>query len=275
MKVDSAAVAILVALSVSFVSVDAVLATNGDSPGPGADLTDCGSALHVGPQYCEQYLTRTETPVSIADTREAREMEDRVDAYLANFGKPPREAVRALLDPSDHNIRELLRMQQEKLALVAYVAARMTALQTSEGRPLNLAQTDPSAFLQMHISLVQRPRDPDARAALHALRDLARQVPALQAGVTIVGHFESAQLRGEITGIDTPLSVAVATPDSVAADQLPFLRIDDLRNQRVLVLDARTLTSADQLRETIVALRANAAQGTAQRVPGPADQGAP
>jgi hypothetical protein len=94
----------------------------------GATAPDCRSALHVGPVQCAGDPTRT-------DSERAAALERAVDAYLANFGKPPREAVRALLDPSDRNIELWAQEQRRTLAIAAFAAARLTAIQQDSAGP--------------------------------------------------------------------------------------------------------------------------------------------
>jgi hypothetical protein len=55
-------------------------------------------------------------------------MDAAIDAYLAAYGKPPRAAVRALLDPSDENVAALLAEQSRQELRAARVAARLTRL---------------------------------------------------------------------------------------------------------------------------------------------------
>ena len=103
---------------------------------PGPRITDCRSALRPG-------WTRCVTPAQQAQAVvHKRRIDAEISAFLGDYGKPPREAVRALLDPTDDNIRAWIRAQQRTLAVAAYVARRMTALQqenpadgTAPGRP--------------------------------------------------------------------------------------------------------------------------------------------
>ncbi len=89
----------------------------------GPRITDCRSALRPG-------WTRCATPAQQAwAVMRQHRIDERISAFLADYGKPPRYAVRALLDPTDDNIRAWIRAQQKTLAAAAYVARRMTALQ--------------------------------------------------------------------------------------------------------------------------------------------------
>ena len=99
---------------------------------PGAHASDCASALRIGIVSCRA----TRNGAARADPTEAR-----VEAFLQQYGKPPREAVRALLDPTDENIAAWLRVQRRTVSIAAYVAGRMTELQghLDRGGPLPVA----------------------------------------------------------------------------------------------------------------------------------------
>ena len=224
----------------------------------GAIVGGCLSALLVGPRTCDAAEDLATGPPGKAVGNRNQDLESRIDEYLANYGKPSRVAVRALLEPSDTNIQDLVRANQEKLAVAAYVAERMTELQgrytSSAPRPLS----DSSAFRQMRLTLYEHSRDLAATQAMQVLRDISLEEPTLQAGVAVVGKFAGSEMRSEIGRIDPPLAVSFVAPDWISADRLPFIRIEDLRNRRVLELDASELTSVDQLRRHIVALRDDA-----------------
>lgn len=94
---------------------------------PGPRIVDCHSALRPGWTRC---ATLAQQAQAVA---RKQGLDANVAAFLANYGKPPQEAVRALLDPTDDNIRAWIRTQEKTLAVAAYVAQRMTALQ--QGSP--------------------------------------------------------------------------------------------------------------------------------------------
>ena len=121
----------------------------------------------------------------------------------------------------------------------------------------------------MRATVVTTPGDPQAERATRALRQLALQIPTLQAAVALVGRFSTAQLRAQIARVEPPLLATVALPETVEGSDLPLLRIDDLRNHRSIGVDARNLTR-DSLAQLILALRRNSA---AASLPGPAPQG--
>ena len=238
-----------------------------DSLQAGARLADCASALRIGPVHCAPFgggdVPATAAPeTAFALPAADGAFEAQVDNYLQQYGKPPREAVRALLDPSDANIEHYLLKQQQMLAVVAYVAERMNRLQSTLAPAAahggaDSAQDLPS-FMQMRLTLVMHPDDPRAEAALQALRELALQQAALQAGVQWVQAPEATELRAAIARVPVPLVVYAPAAARDDEPEAPFVRIEDLRNGRCAYLDAQGLVR-DRLRETVLALRRIAA----------------
>jgi hypothetical protein len=119
---------------------------------PGAPPGDCRSALRVGIVACQ--ATDAAAAQSGPAPAAARAVsEAQVDAFLQQWGKPPREAVRALLDPSDENILAWIGSQRSTLSVARYVATRMTELQartddhraTAAAPAVNPAATGPAA----------------------------------------------------------------------------------------------------------------------------------
>jgi hypothetical protein len=229
----------------------------------GPNLDDCRSALRLGPIQCAESIA-SDSPVgtaSVAAWRPAaahEDLEHRVDAFLSDYGKPPREAIRALLEPTDDHVRALLQKQQETIALASYLASRMTALRALEPRPAVVDfRSDPgnsTAVLGMRVTLFEHPQDPEAAQAQGALEAFAAAYPALRAGVALVGTFSARDLRREISLVRPPLAVATIRPDQCDAQALPFVLIEDARNGRAVQVPASDLTASD-LRARILALR--------------------
>ena len=255
------------------IAAEAVLATApllAQSPVPyalgvGAQYNECQSALQVGPQDCNDSARSTSNHAArvVAEQREASfrpQMETRIDEFLASFGKPPREAVRALLDPSDDNIRAYLAQQDKTLALASYVAARMTALKQDENPSRlrdNLSRDEPG-FSRMRLSLHQTARDRSTQETLRVLAELVRSMPSLQAGVVLAKPVDASQLKDVLDRIDPALSVLPAPVAAVDTSRLPFLRIEDLQSGAVYDVDARDL-GIDQIREAVLAVRKSGA----------------
>jgi len=203
---------------------------------PGAQMNDCRSALRPGPTNCGELPANPAGSSTAKDPGSALlaappgtvpEIEAQIDAALAGYGKPPREAIRALLDPSESNIRALLRKQEETLAVAAFVAARMTQMQTEVAGPrapkAALPPPDLPSLMQMSVTLLQAADDPEALAAYDALLALAREVPSLRAQVALVGTLAPQELRARIARIPAPLGALALRPDQCAAEALPYL----------------------------------------------------
>lgn len=107
----------------------------------GPEVSDCASALRAGPTSCQDPERRPgehppPSPAASGNPPGARlahggELEERVDRYLADYGKPPREAIRALLDPSEANVRAWLMHEVETLARARQLAARFARMRAT------------------------------------------------------------------------------------------------------------------------------------------------
>ena len=90
-----------------------------------------GARAAAPPARVDQ-ATAPSPSASAAGSSPSSSMEAAIDEYLASFGKPPRAAVRALLDPSDENVAALLAEQRRQESRAAQVAARLTRLRQHE-----------------------------------------------------------------------------------------------------------------------------------------------
>jgi hypothetical protein len=225
----------------------------------GADSSDCRSAMRLGPIRCDSLVEfrsvageRGSLQDKVRGSDAATEVQ--IDAFLSNYGKPPREAVRALLDPSDSNVRALLRKQEETLAVATFLASRLSELRRKARTGANFGNRDSLAttveLARMRVRLFEKPGDPEAAIALKSLQSLAAASPALLAEVDLVAGSDAVGLAQEISKVPAPLQAAGIAPDDCVADELPFVRIEDLRSGRIAELDARD-ASADRLQAAI------------------------
>jgi hypothetical protein len=255
------------ALSICLAAIAFAPAARGADLALGPDLSDCRSALRPGPSNCSAAPDFALGALLHADFRASanREpLEAKVDDFLANYGKPPREAVRALLDPTDDHIQAMLQQHENTLAVAAYVAERMTALQ-ARGSGIEAGHAGRSygllpAFMQMRATLVAKPADPVAAEAMKAMRAVANESPSLQIELDLVGYVGMPDLRAELARTPASCTVRLLDPADIDAADLPYVRIDDLRERRSRTLDAR-IVSAQQLRLAIIALRESPANG--------------
>jgi hypothetical protein len=243
---------------------------------PGALPADCRSALRIGLVSCSQPalndLTDSATPghvvpppvdlMPIIDFSRPRSVsEAQVNEYLAQFGKPPREAVRALLDPTDANIAAWIRKQRQVLSIASYVATRMTEMQmqldtdSSVGSPL--PPSGLSAMIQMRATLYLNASDAPSRQAVRALQQLVARHPSVDGRLAQVGPPADPHLSSWLATLDTVLPVSILAPDAIDSMPFPSLLIEDLRYGQSRLLRTEAIT-AQRIEDQIIALRAGA-----------------
>lgn len=228
---------------------------------PGALLGDCRSALRVGVVTCGDRIGDFDNAQSVSEAQ--------VTEFLAEYGKPPREAVRALLDPSDNNIAAWIRKQRQVTSIASYVAKRMTEMQSQ----LKAGLLDPAipasqlpAMVQMRATLFLNAESASSQRVADALHQVVGRYPSLDARIVQVGPQTERQPLNWLVKLDTTLPVSSASLEAVNHLPLPSLLIEDLRYQTTQRLDAANVT-AKQICDQIVALR-SAAQ-TRSRLPAP------
>jgi len=235
--------AFLTGASTSTLTVQAVLA-------PGALPADCRSALRIGIVICGQPALEKDHDQSVSEAQ--------VREYLTNYGKPPREAVRALLEPSDTNIAAWLRKQREVISIASYVAARMTEMQSQiDGDPqslLPLPLSKESALIQMRVTLYLNATRANSRQAIQALQTVVARYPSVDGRLVQVGSPVDPFPSSMATKLDTVLPISVVASDAFDGVAIPTLLIEDLRTGRTRHIDASAITS-QQICDQIVALR--------------------
>ena len=217
---------------------------------PGAAPIDCRSALRIGVVICGE---------GIADSAQARTVsEAQVTEYLAQYGKPPREAIRALLDPSDSNIAAWIRKQRQVISVASYVATRMTEMQSqlradrAASHRMPLSQLP--AMIQMRATLFLDSGNASSLQAAHALQEVVDRYPSLEGRLVQVGPPPDRFLIPWLAKLDSLLPISIATPDSTNGAPVPSLVIEDLRYGTSRRLDANAM-SAKQICDQIIALR--------------------
>lgn len=201
----------------------------------GPDLSDCLSALHPGLRQCEtshpdNFTNKTSAPFD--------PMQARIDDFLSQYGKPPRAAIRALLDPSDDNIRLMILQQQDSLGMATYLAARMTQLQNAFPVQVN-SPVKPDAFgsLLAGKSLVYYTQQNDVNALISNISPLillAQSFPSLSVQIAVVGQVSAEALRQLIRQLPPTLLVRRSGPEWAANTSLPALVLSDAHHQQVI-----------------------------------------
>src|SRR6267154_2798024 len=162
---------------------------------PGAMLADCRSALRIGVVSCgrldlvvigpegRQPDQTGQPPAQVSDAQESE--------FLAQYGKPPREAVRALLDPSDTNIAAWLIQQRRVVAVASYVANRITHMQKQLDADPQWHTPTPlpelAAMIQMRATLYLKPGDAHSLDAAKALQRVVARYPSVDGQLVQVG----------------------------------------------------------------------------------------
>lgn len=251
-------------------------AAHADTLSPGSDAPACNNVVIPGP------MTRC-VPMAVAPASEhptqanesgdasgasvpdapapgsAGASEAAIDAYLANFGKPPRTAVRALLDPSEENIAALAAEQRKRRIVADYVALRLIRMQAAErlhaSKPALDAHTVLPLFAGVQVSAYVTPDCRGCAAAVESLHHLVQMYPVTDARLVVVAR----QARGALDLLlraGASLPVVSLSPQAAAArglQRFPLVEIIDNRSgERRRILGA---PEAAALREMVIALR--------------------
>lgn len=237
-----------------FASAQPVGLADAPGPTPGANC----SSFAVGP--CAPRTVRptaasskppAESPASPAraaepapNTRDRDAGEPEVDSFIANHGKPSREAARAMLEPTDENIAAMMRRLQRDQAIAAYVGQRMTELQQSDPTlataPTSAVPVDLPSFTSVRLVLVTQPDCNRCDRAAQALQRLVSIYPTLDARIVVAGVREPRQIVHEMarTGVTLPTSPADDALLQRIRRSPPYLLVADVRRQREgLVVD--------------------------------------
>jgi hypothetical protein len=256
-------------------------ATWADTLRPGSDAEPCENMLDPGPmQRCRAprpmmpaptVATPTQNKPVAAPSRPASAEEQLsheplviggvsetdIDAYLAAYGKPPREAVRALLNPTDENILAMHHAQQRQLVTGVYVAERAAALQQAAMRNTSTRElyTVLPHFLGMQLTLYVAPRCEACTHAVASLKQVLDTFPHARARLRVLAQRDD-EVIAALQAWQVPIAaqrLTLAQAATLALFQLPTLDIVDTRSsRRQRLLGDFTL---QKVRETVLALR--------------------
>ena len=182
-----------------------------------------------------------------------------IDKFLANHGKPPRAAVRALLNPTDENIRAMSAEQTRQIVNAIYVAERQAAINRESKTPTNLAPREIYTvlphFLGMRLTLYVVPNCAACETAIGDFKRLLEEYPVVQARVVVITDRDDDVValiqQWKLVAAAERLTIGQAT--QLGLVQVPTLEIYDQRGksqQRI----AGAFTSSG-VRETVLALR--------------------
>ncbi len=252
-----------------------------DSLSPGSDAPPCLNYVEPGPMVrCDAPTTvpsvdpprqeapalpRSETmprPPTAAGVQNAvgGVSEAEVDAFLANYGKPPREAVRALLNPSDENIRALEAKHQRDEVVRSYMAERWTRIKAESGVTGALhgreVYTVLPHFMGMRFTLYVTPDCGSCARAVESIKRLVQSYPVANAQVAVVSEQEERVLPAAL-GWQLALPTVWLTPQEARAHgvtHVPAMDVRDTRTRRMQRLVGK-VPEPNALRDLVVMMR--------------------
>ncbi len=191
-----------------------------------------------------------------------------IDVFLANHGKPSREAVRALLDPTDANIAAMARRIRQDAAVASYVAGRMTSLQEIDPGLVAFNPAFNSEDLPwlagMRVVLHVALGCPPCEAAAVTLQRLVAESPVLDARVVVHGAATPRALTMELGRLGITLPATAATPSSARfARSAPIAVIADTRSGREGVL--AQFGTTQEVRNAVAAFRRQSGEPSARK----------
>lgn len=187
-----------------------------------------------------------------------------VDAYLQNYGKPTREAARAMLDPSDENVAAMARSIRQQTATASYVAGRMTNLQQIDPGLVAINPSFTSEDLPylsgMRVVLHTTVGCPDCDKAVVLLQRLVAESPILDARVVVHGASDAKALLMELGRVGITLPATAATPaQNKFAKYAPVALAADTRyGKEILINEFR---NTQELRTSLANIRKSAMSG--------------
>lgn len=237
----------------------------------------CGSSFYVG--YCSQTpepaketakdsaleTLPKEQPATGAPTSFKHGVrEEDIDVFLQNYGKPTREAARAMLDPTDENIAAMARSVREQSAKASYVANRMTMMQQVDPGLIAINPSFSSEDLPylsgMRVVLHTRAGCQECDRAVVLLQRLVAESPILDARIVVHGVGSAQALLLELGRIGVTLPASAATREQAKfAKHAPIAIAADTRfGKEELVA---TFNTTQELRSTVSAVRKEALKG--------------
>ncbi len=184
--------------------------------------------------------------------------EEEIDTWLANHGKPSREAARAILDPSDENIAAMARRVRQDAAIAAYVAQRMTTLQEIDS---GLVAINPQfnsedlpllAGMRVVLHLATGCRSCETAAIM--MQRLVAESPVLDVRLVMHGVKNPNELMLEMARTGITLPTTLAGPENARfAQAVPIAVVADTRQGKQMLI--RAFKDTQTTRAAIAALR--------------------
>lgn len=244
----------------------------------GSTMTHCSSPTVVGTSSCSDKAARpaeATTPAPKRDLPAKRTQEAQVQApvndpviggvkesevseFLANYGKPSRQAVRALLNPNDDNIAAMLQVEKSQLAVAAYTAQRRVELTQQAGAgTTELNQADLPALIGMRVTVITSADCKGCEKVLPFVNQLVTEFPSVDARIGVLGLTDAKEfvIKAAEIGVYLPVSkISVERVRQLRLESLPAVLVGDTRYAgESVVLGA--FSSALDLERAIVQVR--------------------
>lgn len=245
----------------------------------GSTMTNCAAPTYVGTTQCTDKPAKSATLPLVAPKRviptksvvEQREStsdpivggvkESEVNDFLANYGKPSRQAVRALLNPSDENIASMLKVEKSQLAVAAYTAQRRVELsQQSGASPNELSQADLPALIGMRITVLVTADCKGCDRVLPFVNQLVTEFPSVDARIGVLGLGDPKEfvIKAAELGVFLPVSkVSTERVRQLRLDTLPAVLVGDTRYQGDPAVLGSISSALDLERAVVQVRRAN------------------
>lgn len=180
-----------------------------------------------------------------------------IDDHLASWGKPSRQAIRAVLNPTDENIIEMRRKNQADLAMSSYIANRASQIDSSTSaiKVESLGGTEAPALNRMKVILYAPLKCGTCDQMFSALQALAVQAPMLDASIAVTSPASEKDIIVELARLGLTLPVRTSQSNELArlAKKPPFLHIVDAKNQLEGTIPASA--TADEIKVAIISYR--------------------
>lgn len=240
----------------------------------GNTSTYCAAQTVVGATTCKpeeqspKKVSRPPTPKPISQSPAAPSPEDpmvggvresEVTEFLANHGKPSREAVRALLNPTDQNIASMLKVERSQLAIAAYVGQRrveLTKASTSANGP-ELRQSDLPEIIGMRLSVVVGPDCQGCEQFLPIVNQVVTEFPSVDARIGVVGMGDAKLFISKMANLGVFLpstAFELKRARSLGITRLPAFIVGDTRYGREAVV-SEIPTTALELVQLLISIR--------------------
>lgn len=256
----------------------AVLPVLAGSLSVGSDAPECNSMLHPGSmvrcvsaeeiksQRPEPLVPTVLPPKPIPSSKKDEPLnswsgvtEKDIDDYLASYGKPPRAAVRAILNPTDANIAQMGSEEKRMQVIASYVAQRWTEMQQSKSiasaAPTLDAYTMVPAFVGMRVTVVATAECKSCEAIVASVQQLLEEAPVVNARLMMITDDDTMPIETLVKwGSALPANIiSFAQARRKGWTEVPTVEITDMKSKKQRTLSGEI--DLNRLKGTIMNMR--------------------